>query len=84
MRKQGQVEVVGVADIRPEAAQETAQRYDVPRWYTDPQKMLDELQPDLISVCTPNVYHKQWSMAALKAGANVMCGKAHGAHLPRR
>jgi predicted dehydrogenase len=75
LRKQGQVEVVGVADIRPEAAQETAQRYDVPRWYTDPQKMLDELQPDLVSVCTPNVYHKQWSMAALKAGANVMCEK---------
>jgi predicted dehydrogenase len=69
------VEVVGVADIREEAAQETAHRYNVPKAYTDPQKMLDELSPDIVSVCTPNVYHKEWTIAALKAGANVLCEK---------
>ncbi len=75
LREQGIIEVVGVADIRAEAAEETAGRYSVPKWYTDPQKLLDELQPDLVAVCTPNVYHKQWSIAALKAGAHVMCEK---------
>jgi predicted dehydrogenase len=69
------VEVVGVADVRAEAARETAQRYNIARAYTDPQKMLDELAPDIVSVCTPNVYHKEWSIAALKAGANVLCEK---------
>ncbi|HEY3340715.1 MAG TPA: Gfo/Idh/MocA family oxidoreductase, partial [Anaerolineae bacterium] len=69
------VEVVGVADIREEAARESAQRYAVPKAYTDPQKMLDELSPDIVSVCTPNVYHKEWTIAALKAGANVLCEK---------
>lgn len=73
--EQGLAEVVAVADIRPEAAQETAKRCRISRWYSDPQKMLDEIQPDLVSVCTPNVYHKQWSIAALKAGAHVMCEK---------
>jgi predicted dehydrogenase len=69
------VEVVGVADIRPQAAQETASRYQIPKAYSDPQKMLDELKPDIVSVCTPNVYHKPWTLAALKAGANVLCEK---------
>jgi predicted dehydrogenase len=71
----GEVELVGVADIRAEAAQETAHRYNIPQAYTDPQKMLDELAPDIVSVCTPNVYHKEWTIAALKAGADVLCEK---------
>ena len=75
LQKKDLVEVVGVADIRPEAAEETARRYHIPNWYADPQKMLDELKPDLVSVCTPNLPHKHWSIAALKAGAHVMCEK---------
>lgn len=74
------VEVVGVADNRPVAAQETAARYQIPCFYSDPQKMLDELHPDIVSVCTPNVYHKLWTIAALKAGANVLCEKPLAVH----
>lgn len=75
LRKKDLVEVVATADIRESAARETAERWEIPSWYTDPQQMLDEVKPDWVSVCTPNVYHKQWSIAALKAGANVMCEK---------
>lgn len=69
------VEVVACADIREDAARETAERYGIPKYYTDPQKMLDEVKPDLVSICTPNNYHKQWTIAALRAGANVVCEK---------
>ena len=75
LRKKGLVEVVGVADIREEAAAETAKRHAVPNYYQDPQKMLDELKPDFVAVCTPNVYHKKWTIAALRAGAHVACEK---------
>jgi predicted dehydrogenase len=75
LRDEGLLEVVGVADIREQAARETAERHHVPKWYLDPQKMLDELSPDFVAVCTPNMYHKQWTLAALKAGANVACEK---------
>lgn len=75
LRKKGLVEVVGVADIREEAAAETAKRHHVGAYYKDPQKMLDELKPDFVAVCTPNVYHKQWTIAALRAGAHVACEK---------
>lgn len=74
LRAKSMVEVVGVADIRPQAARETAERYHIPAWYDDPQKMLDELQPDWVSVCTPNRHH-HWAIPALRAGANVMCEK---------
>ena len=67
LREQGEVEVVGVADIREQAARETAERHNVPKWYLDPQQMLDELKPDFVAVCTPNMYHKKWTIAALRA-----------------
>lgn len=69
------VEVVGVADLRIEAAQYTAKQYDIPHIYQDPAVMLDELQPDITSICTPNAYHKSWTIAALKAGSHVACEK---------
>lgn len=75
LRAQGEVEVVGVADIREQAARETAERHNVPKWYLDPQQMLDELKPDFVAVCTPNMYHKKWTIAALRAGADVACEK---------
>jgi len=77
LRKQGLAELVACADIREEAAQETAQRWNIPEWYVDPQEMLDKHAGDLdiVAVCTPNLAHKTWSIAALKSGANVMCEK---------
>ena len=75
LRDEGEIEVVGVADIREEAARETAARHNVPNYYSDPQKMLDELHPDFVAVCTPNMYHKEWTIKALKAGAHVACEK---------
>lgn len=77
LRKQGLAEIVACADIRPEAAEETANRWGIGEWFADPQEMLDKYagQLDIVSVCTPNNYHKPWSIAAMKAGANVMCEK---------
>ena len=75
LRQEGLVEVVGVADIREEAAAETANRHGVPRYYQDPQQLLDELKPDFVAVCTPNMYHKEWTVKALQAGAHVACEK---------
>jgi len=69
------VELVATADILPERAESVAAGFDVPHHYGDPQKMLDEIQPDIVSVCTPNCYHKPLTIAALKAGAHVLCEK---------
>lgn len=75
LRKQGILDVVAVADIRAEAAEETAKRHGIEQWFVDPQEMLDRVKPDLVAVCTPNMYHKKWTIAALEAGAHVACEK---------
>ena len=75
LSRQGLVEVVACADIREHAAAETAKRHGIPAYYSDPERMLEEIRPDFVSVCTPNNYHKQWTLAALRAGAHVACEK---------
>ena len=39
------VKIVAVADIREEAAKETAERHGIPKYYVDPYKMLEEEKP---------------------------------------
>ena len=68
-------EVVAVADIEEWRAQESAKRYDVPLAYGDWRRMLAEVKPDIVSVATPNMYHKEITIAALKGGAHVLCEK---------
>ena len=69
------VEIVAVADNREIAAKETAERYGIPGAYADYREMLEKARPDIVSVCTPNCYHKEAAIAALKAGAHVLCEK---------
>jgi predicted dehydrogenase len=69
------VEIVAVANQTGPKARLTAEKEGIPRVYVDWQKMLDEVEPDIVSVCTPNVYHKEHTIAALKAGAHVLCEK---------
>ena len=39
------VKIVAVADIREEAAKETAERHGIPKYYVDPYKMLGRRNP---------------------------------------
>lgn len=68
-------EIVAVSDISAENAENTAKRHGIPKWYTNAEAMLDECRPDVVSVCVPNCFHKEYVMLALKYGANVLCEK---------
>jgi len=70
-----EVEVIGVADILEDRAHLVAETEGIPNAYGDWQAMLDELDLDIVSVCTPNAYHKEQTTAALQAGAHVLCEK---------
>lgn len=69
------VEIAGVADILADRAELIARREGIPHAYGDWEKMLAELDLDIVSVCTPNAYHKAQAVAALQAGAHVLCEK---------
>jgi predicted dehydrogenase len=75
LREKGDVEIVAVADKEEDRAVQTAKRHGVARGYGDWRKMLAECKPDIVSVCTPNMHHKDPTIGALKAGANVLCEK---------
>ena len=70
-----EVEVVAVASLHMQSARGTAERHEIPLAYDDPQRMLDETEPDIVSICTPNVYHREWALAAFRSGAHVLCEK---------
>ena len=66
--------LVGVQDVRKEAAQFTAQKYGIP-FYKSAKEMLEELKPDLAVVTTPNGSHAELSVLALDMGCHVVCEK---------
>lgn len=68
-------ELIAVCDVSEERARETAEKYGVPKYFSDYEKMLklDELQA--ISVCLPNMMHEPVTVAALEAGKHVLCEK---------
>ena len=69
------VEVVAVCDIDEEKVKAYAKQYDVARWYTDYNEMMEKEELDCVSVCTWNAAHKGATIAALRGGANVICEK---------
>ena len=43
--------------------------------YTDTQEMLSRDDIDIIDICTPNIYHYEEIIAALRAGKHIYCEK---------
>ena len=70
-----QVEIVGVYNHHLERALNTARRHDIPHAYDDCARMLADLEPDIVSVTTPNAWHKPYVIQALRGGAHVFCDK---------
>ena len=68
-------EVVAVSDLNADNAKNTAACHGIERWYTDTERMLKECRPDVVSVCVPNCFHKEYTMLALSYGAHVLCEK---------
>ncbi|MFP4382282.1 MAG: Gfo/Idh/MocA family protein [Candidatus Sumerlaeia bacterium] len=67
--------VVAIADLDEERLKEIGDLNNVPRRYTSPEKMLKEEELDIVSIATPNKFHKPLTIKALDAGCNVLCEK---------
>lgn len=68
-------EVVAIASARLASAQAVAASFGVPHAYDDWQAMLDGHRFDLVCIATPTVLHAPQTLAALAAGAHVLCEK---------
>lgn len=69
------VEICAVSDINEAAFAKYSEKYPKLRTYTDHREMLKKEKPDIVSVCTPNKFHKSMTLDAMAAGAHVHCEK---------
>lgn len=74
-QKLNNVNIIAVCDINEERAREYALKYNIHHVFTDYNEMLKLKELDAVSVTTWNNGHAHISIAALKAGKNVLCEK---------
>ncbi len=67
--------VAAVCDLDAARAQKLAADFGIPKVYSDWREMIEAEKPDLVSVCLPNALHRDITIAALEAGAHVLCEK---------
>lgn len=76
MKFKDRCQIVALADIYPEKAQEKAEKYGLQASvYADYRKLLNEQPFDLASVCTPPFAHAQAAVDTLNAGRHVLVEK---------
>jgi predicted dehydrogenase len=69
------VQIAAICDLSPAVAESTAERYELPAWFTNHATMLAEAKPDVVHVTTPPTSHFRLAMDALQAGAHVLVEK---------
>jgi predicted dehydrogenase len=74
-RQHPQVDVVAIADADAARLQAVGDKFDIAARYTSAEAMLAAGRLDAVSVCTPNKFHKELTLAALDAGCHVLCEK---------
>jgi UDP-N-acetyl-2-amino-2-deoxyglucuronate dehydrogenase len=67
-------ELVAVADVVPEAAEELAEKYRCSH-YASLEEMLSGVDLDAVCVCTPSGMHAEGAITALEAGKHVVIEK---------
>ncbi len=69
------VSLVGISDVNYEVAKSCADEFDIPGVFSDAEKMIASLKPDVVSICAPNKFHYPFTMMALEHGCSVFCEK---------
>jgi UDP-N-acetyl-2-amino-2-deoxyglucuronate dehydrogenase len=67
-------QLVAVADIIPERAQELAEKYHV-KPYSDFHEMLAREQLDVVDICTPSGQHGEEAILVMRSGRHVIVEK---------
>ncbi|MCU0512249.1 MAG: Gfo/Idh/MocA family oxidoreductase [Anaerolineae bacterium] len=69
------VEIVAVSSARLDSARAAASDFGVPHAYDDWRVMLEKHPVDFVGIATPTIHHAPMALAALEAGAHVLCEK---------
>src|SRR6476646_7187101 len=69
------VRMVAVCDLSAARAEATAERFGVEKWYSNYQKLLTDIRPDLVHITTPPGSHFAIAKTCLDARLNLLCEK---------
>lgn len=72
--RQGGGELVAIADVNKEAAQASADEWNVSQVFGNTEELLDS-DIDAVSIIVPNKFHAPLAIQALEAGKHVFCEK---------
>ena len=68
-------DVVAVMSRTMEKAKSYAERHNIPRWYTDPQELIDDPEVNAVYIATPPSTHATYAIMAMKSGKPVYVEK---------
>jgi len=75
IRRIPDAQIAGVSDSEPLMAQQMSERFNVGRYFTSVQEMLNAVKPDVVHITTPPASHYQLAKICLEAGSNVYVEK---------
>ncbi|SMB80695.1 Predicted dehydrogenase [Deinococcus hopiensis KR-140] len=68
-------QVVAIADTHEATLSRRQAEWNVPRAYADMEALLADPEVQAVSVCLPNAWHHEATLAAARAGKHVLCEK---------
>jgi predicted dehydrogenase len=75
-RRSGKAEVVAVSDINEKAARAFMAKEGLTcQYYSDYKDLLKDAEVQSVSICAPNKYHSDMTVAAANAGKHIMAEK---------
>jgi len=74
-QKNLRLEVKAICDLNEAKLKEVSKEYQISKVYTDYRRMVDEESLDIVVVASPDRFHCEQSVYALKSGSNVIVEK---------
>jgi predicted dehydrogenase len=68
-------EIVAVCDPDRPRADLRADEFGIPVSFTEPDRMLDQVRPDVLDIASPRDTHVAWAEAAAARGIAILCQK---------
>ena len=64
-----------IADVNGPAAERAARQFGFRHWQQDWKAVIADPEIHIVSITTPNIFHKEMALAAIAAGKHVHCEK---------